>query len=147
VCRGAADDARTGRAWPGAEGDQIVSQAINLEVRTQRVNDHTAIVTLIGEMDVYTTPRAKEAMLGLLSEGYYLLVVNLHGTEYLDSTALGVLVGTLKRVREQGGDLRLAAPSPRVRRLLEITRLNNVFSIDDTEQEATEHIQQKGNES
>jgi len=120
---------------------------MNLEVQTERVNAHTAVVTLIGEMDVYTTPQAREAMLHLIADGYYHLVVNLQGTEYLDSTALGVLVGTLKRVREQGGDLRLVAPSPRVRRLLEITRLINVFPIDATEQEATAYFEQEGNAS
>jgi len=124
-----------------------VSNAINLEVRTKCVDAHTAIVTLTGEMDMYTSPQAKEAMLDLLAQGYYHLVVNLQGTEYLDSTALGVLVGALKRVREQGGDLRLVAPTPRIRRLLEITRLINVFPIDATEQEATEKFQQEGNES
>lgn len=124
-----------------------MSHAINLDVQTKCVDEHTAIVTLNGEMDVYTTPQAKEAMLDLLAKGYYHLVVDLQGTEYLDSTALGVLVGTLKRVREQGGDLRLVAPTPRVRRLLEITRLINVFPIDATEGEATAKFQQKGNES
>lgn len=124
-----------------------MGNTMNLEVRTERVQAHTAIVTLTGEMDVYTTPQAREAMLDLIADGYYHLVVNLSGTEYLDSTALGLLVGTLKRVREQGGDLRLVAPSPRVRRLLEITRLNNVFSIDATEQEATANFEQEGNAS
>lgn len=76
-----------------------MSHAINLDVQTKCVDEHTAIVTLNGEMDVYTTPQAKEAMLDLLAKGYYHLVVDLQGTEYLDSTALGVLVGTLKRVR------------------------------------------------
>ncbi len=124
-----------------------MGNTMNLEVQTERVNAHTAVVTLIGEMDVYTTPQAREAMLHLIADGYYHLVVNLQGTEYLDSTALGVLVGTLKRVREQGGDLRLVAPSPRVRRLLEITRLINVFPIDATEQEATAYFEQEGNAS
>jgi len=124
-----------------------VSNAINLEVRTKCLDAHTAIVTLTGEMDVYTTPQAKEAMLDLLAQGYHHLVIDLQGTAYLDSTALGVLVGTLKRVREQGGDLRLVAPTPRVRRLLEVTRLINVFSIDASEQEAIKKFQQEGNEA
>jgi anti-sigma B factor antagonist len=124
-----------------------VDNAINLEVRTQCVDNHTAIVALTGEMDVYTTPQAKAVMLDLLEKGYYHLVVNLQHTEYLDSTALGMLVGTLKRVREQGGDLRIVAPSARIRRLLEITRLINVFPIDASEQEATIKLKQEGTES
>ena len=124
-----------------------MSNAINLEVRTRCVDEHTAIVNITGEMDVYTTPQAKAAMLDLLEKGYYHLVVNLQQTEYLDSTALGMLVGTLKRLRERGGDLRLVAPAPRIRRLLEITRLINVFSIDASEQEATNKLTQEGTES
>lgn len=124
-----------------------MGNTVNLQVHTRQVDDHMAIVELQGEMDVYTTPQAKEAMLNLIEKGYYHLVVNLQRAEYLDSTALGMLVGTLKRVREHGGDLRLVAPSPRIRRLLEITRLINVFSIDATEQEATAYLTQEGTES
>lgn len=117
---------------------------VNLLVNTRRINEHTAIVDLQGEMDVYTTPQAKEAMLDLLEKGYYHLVVNLQRAEYLDSTALGMLVGALKRAREQGGDLRLVAPPSRIRRLLEITRLVNVFPIDASELEATAYLTQEG---
>jgi anti-sigma B factor antagonist len=120
---------------------------VNLEVRTRQIGEHIAVIELQGEMDVYTTPQAKEAMLDLLEKGYHHLVVDLQHTDYLDSTALGVLVGTLKRVREQGGDLRLVAPPPRIRRLLEITRLVNVFPIDASEQEATNNLTQEGTES
>ncbi len=124
-----------------------MGNAINLEIHTRCVDEQTAIVDLAGEMDVYTTPQAKAAMLDLLEKGYHHLVVNLRQTDYLDSTALGVLVGTLKRVRERGGDLRLVAPSPRIRRLFEITRLINVFPIDASEQEATNKLKQEGTES
>ena len=120
---------------------------MNLEVHTRRIDTHTAIVEFAGEMDVYTTPKAKAAMLELLEQGYNHLVVNLQRTDYLDSTALGVLVGTLKRVRERGGDLRLVAPSQRIRRLLEITRLVNVFPSDESELEATNNLKQEGMES
>lgn len=124
-----------------------MGNALNLEVRTRTIDDRVAVIELHGEMDVYTTPQAKEAMLELLEKGYYHLVVNLHGTDYLDSTALGVLVGMLKRVREQGGDLHLVGPNPRITRLLEITRLVHVFPIDASEQEATTKLTQKGTES
>lgn len=124
-----------------------MGNTVNLQVHTRCVDTQTAVVEFEGEMDVYTTPQAKEAMLDLLDKGYHHLVVNLQRAEYLDSTALGMLVGTLKRVREQGGDLRLVAPPPRIRRLLEITRLVNVFPIDASEQEATEKLTQEGMES
>ena len=124
-----------------------MGNTVNLQVHTRRINDHTAAIDFQGEMDVYTTPQAKEVMLDLLEKGYHHLIVNLQGADYLDSTALGMLVGTLKRVREHGGDLRIVAPPPRIRRLLDITRLDKVFSIDQSEQDAMEYLKQEGTES
>jgi len=83
-------------------------------------------------------------MLDLLTKGYHYIIVDLQHTDYLDSTALGMLVGTLKRVREKGGDLRLLAPSARIRRLLEITRLTLVFPINASEQEALDNLNKEG---
>lgn len=107
-----------------------------LTVHTRQLDTQTAVIELHGEMDAFTTPRAKEAVAHLLEGGYRNLLVNLHRTSYLDSTALGMLVGTLRRLRDHGGELRLIAPSHRVRRLLEITRLTFAFSIDASEEEA-----------
>lgn len=124
-----------------------MGNSVNLQVETRLLNAHTAIVDLAGEMDVYTTPQAKEVMLDLLEKGYHHLVVTLHHADYMDSTGLGMLVGMMKRAREQGGDLRLVAPQPRIQRLLEITRLNLAFPIDATEQEATANLTTEGTES
>jgi anti-sigma B factor antagonist len=120
-----------------------VGSTMNIEVQTRRVDAQTAVIVIAGEMDVYTTPQVKDTFLDLLEKGYHHLVVDLQRAEYLDSTALGVLVGTLKRARERGGELRLVAPPPKIRRLLEITRLIHVFSIDASEQEATAHLAQE----
>lgn len=55
--------------------------------------------------------------------------MNLAPTEYLDSTALGMFVGILRRLQEKGGSLHLVAPPPRLRRLFEITRLERILPI------------------
>jgi anti-sigma B factor antagonist len=119
---------------------------MNIDIQTRCVGDDLAIIAFAGEIDVYTTPQAKAVMIELLEKGYHHLVVDLQRTDYLDSTALGMLVGTLKRARERGGDLRLVSPPPRIRRLLEITRLVQVFPIDATEAEATAQLAQEGTE-
>jgi anti-sigma B factor antagonist len=55
--------------------------------------------------------------------------VDLRAVTFLDSTALGALVGVLKRCRELGGDLRLAITEPRILKLFAITGLQKTFSI------------------
>jgi len=115
---------------------------MNLEVKTRRVGPETAVVALVGEADVFTVPPAKAAMMALLGEGVKHLIVDLSGTEYLDSTALGALVGILRRVRAEGGSVQLVNPPPHVRRLFEITRLDQVFPIHDGEAAALAAIEQ-----
>ena len=56
-----------------SDKEENLGEMINLQVHTRCVDDHTAIVELQGEMDVYTTPRAKEAMLDLLEKGITIL--------------------------------------------------------------------------
>lgn len=72
----------------------------------------------------------------LAQSGCRQVVVDLSGVEQMDSTGLGSLIGAMKKVVEQGGDLRLAALQKRVRLVFEITRTHRVFEIFDTVEEA-----------
>jgi anti-sigma B factor antagonist len=109
---------------------------MNLKVKSRRVRETTGLVELLGEVDLYSTPQAKQAMQEVLEGGVTHLLIDLSGTEYLDSTAMGALVGVMKRVSEAGGWIRLIAPKPRIRRLFEITRLDQILPIFDSEEQA-----------
>ncbi len=60
------------------------------------------------------------------------VVLDLLGVTFLDSTALGVLVGALKRCRELGGELHVVVADPRIVKIFEITGLTSVFTIADS---------------
>lgn len=90
-----------------------------------------------GEVDLYTAPRLKEELSGLIQEGRSRIVVDLSGVEFLDSTGLGVLIGSLKRCREGDGELVLAGPNETTEKVLRITGLDKVFTIHGTADEAT----------
>jgi anti-sigma B factor antagonist len=90
-----------------------------------------------GEIDLYTAPTLKEQLSALVEQGRERLVVNLDGVEFMDSTGLGILIGALKRCREAGGELALAAPRETVQKVLRITGLDKVFSLHETVDEAT----------
>ena len=91
--------------------------------------DGIEIVDVEGEIDVYTAPRLRELLIELVNNGFYQLVVNMEKVEFLDSTGLGVLVGTLRRVRAEGGDIRLAAAPSSISRVLSVTGLDQVFRL------------------
>jgi anti-sigma B factor antagonist len=72
----------------------------------------------------------------LIAAGSPTVVVDLLGVTFLDSTALGVLVGALKRCREAGGELPLVITEPRLLKVFEITGLTGVFPIYSTVEDA-----------
>ena len=90
------------------------------------------VLSVRGEVDVYTAPRLREKLVELVSEGKYKIVVDLEGVDFLDSTGLGVLVGGLKRLRSHDGDLTLVCTQHRILKVFEITGLTKVFSIFDS---------------
>ncbi len=94
--------------------------------------DGFAVLSVRGEVDVYTAPRFRERLIELVSEGKHQIIVDLEGVDFLDSTGLGVLVGGLKRLRSHDGDLLLVCTQSRILKVFEITGLTKVFSIHDS---------------
>ena len=95
------------------------------------------VIAVSGEIDVYTAPKLRERLIGLVEAGSYQLIVDMEGVEFLDSTGLGVLVGALKRVRSNDGELSLVCTQPRIRKVFEVTGLTKVFTLHDTVEDAT----------
>jgi anti-sigma B factor antagonist len=90
------------------------------------------VIAVSGEIDVATAPQLREVLHRVIAEGGSTVVLDLLGVTFLDSTALGVLVGALKRCRETGGDLQVVVADPRIMKIFEITGLTNVFTITDS---------------
>ena len=89
-----------------------------------------------GELDIATAPRLAEAVASQLSQQPQAMVVDLTGTTFLDSTALGVLIGTVKRLRARDGRLTLVNTDANIARTFDITGLDQIFTICDTREEA-----------
>ncbi len=103
---------------------------VELNVSTASQGGH-AVVTATGELDLYTAPRLQAALAGLLRDQADRITVDLSGVEFCDSTGMNVLLSAMKRLKEQGGALELAAPRPAVKRILQVTGLDTVFTVVD----------------
>ena len=113
---------------PGARRDRTtIPGAIGLAVSVAEVVDET-VVRVEGDLDCYSAPQLRAVLLEL-AEGPRRVVVDVSGSTFIDSTGLGVLVGGLKRLREQGGHLALRSPSPTTARLFEVTGVSKLFDI------------------
>lgn len=110
--------------------------SMNLKVTPRRVDERTQALDLEGEVDVYTAPLLRQEIMDQVEGGVTHLLVNLEKVEYLDSTGLGILIGGVKRLKEQGGSLKLVGPSARITRIFEITGLNKIFDVYATEADA-----------
>jgi anti-sigma B factor antagonist len=99
-----------------------------------------AVVSLEGEVDLYTAPELKQELHRLVGEGAKRIVVDMTSTTFIDSTTLGVLLSVVKRVRPEGGAVVLVCPDRNVKRIFEITLLDRVFTIVDTRQEAFDEL-------
>ena len=91
--------------------------------------DGIEVITVEGEIGIYTAPRLRELLIDLAGTGSYRLVVDLDKVGFLDSTGLGVLVGAVKRVRPHDGRLDLVCTRERVLNIFKITGLTKVFGI------------------
>ena len=108
-----------------------------LEVRK---GDRLAVVTLRGELDAHDAPRLRELFADAIGEVADLaepcLVLDLTAVAFLDSTALGSIVGAVRRIRETGGELSVVLPSSPARRIFEITGLDTILSVYSSRAEA-----------
>jgi anti-sigma B factor antagonist len=108
---------------------------LDLEITTR---GSTSVISLAGEVDVYTAPRLRQALVDLVSQGATDIVVDMERVDFLDSTGLGVLVGGLKRVKSNDGDLRLVVTHDRIMKIFDITGLSKVFPIHASLDEAVQ---------
>jgi anti-sigma B factor antagonist len=88
-----------------------------------------AVLRVTGEVDVYTAPLLRERIQELAAKGAVHLIADLGQVDFLDSTGLGVLIGGLKRVREDDGSLALVITTPRIHRNFQITGLTKAFAV------------------
>lgn len=94
------------------------------------------VVAVSGEIDLFTAPDVKAALTGAIDAGRTRLVVDLSETTFLDSTALGVLIGAIKRVRARSGAMTVVNTDPNIAKTFEITGLDQIFTICGSRDEA-----------
>ena len=109
---------------------------MNFDISTEQVGDGLYVISLSGEVDLYTAPEFKQELLDAIGKGAKEVVVDFSNTTFIDSTTLGVLVGGVKRLRTNDGQLSLVCSDRNITKIFEITGLDRVFTIYPTRDEA-----------
>ena len=108
----------------------------NTPVSNIRWQDKTAIIDASGEIDLHQSTVLQQKLLNVLDQKPNRMIINLANVSYMDSSGVASLVKLLSRTRKNGILLALAAPTKKVKAIFEITRLDSVFNIFDSEEEA-----------
>lgn len=94
------------------------------------------VVRVDGQLIVGNRQELKDLIQQALNAGSRKFLLDFSGTGYIDSSGLGALVSLSKKVREEGGELRLAGLNEDLRSLFELTKLDTLFAIADTPDQA-----------
>ncbi len=113
---------------------------MNFDIKTEQIRDATYVISLAGEVDLYTAPEFKQQLLEVIGQGGKQVVVDFSNTTFIDSTTLGVLVGGVKRLRTNDGQLSLVCSDRNITKIFEITGLDRVFTIYSTRDEAVSKL-------
>ena len=99
-----------------------------MEVNTRKEGDFTVVV-VAGEVDLYSSPRMREALLASATRKQARTVVDLAGVTYMDSSGIATLVEALQATKKNSGRLVVAGLAPRVREVFELMNLQTVFEL------------------
>ena len=118
---------------------------MNFDIKTEQLSGDAYVISLAGEVDLYTAPEFKQQLLEVIGQGGKEVVVDFSDTTFIDSTTLGVLVGGVKRLRTNEGQLSLVCNDRNITKIFEITGLDRVFTIYPTRDEAVSKLGTTGN--
>jgi anti-sigma B factor antagonist len=90
----------------------------------------TVLLAIHGDADMRIAAELKDRLGEVIDDGPVAVVLDLTDATFLDSTALGILLGAMKRLRASGGRFRVVAPRSEIRRIFEMTLLDRVFELD-----------------
>jgi anti-sigma B factor antagonist len=115
---------------------------MNFDIKTEQVDgvDNAYVIALAGEVDLYTAQEFKQQLLDVIAKGGKDVIVDFSDTTFIDSTTLGVLVGGVKRLRTNDGQLSLVCNDRNITKIFEITGLDRVFTIYSTRDEAITNV-------
>jgi anti-sigma B factor antagonist len=117
---------------------------LDFGIKTEELGDHAYLIALSGEVDLYTAPEFKKELLDAIAQGAKQVIVDFSKTTFIDSTALGVLVGAVKRLRMNEGQLSLVCSDGNITKVFAVTGLDRVFRIYPNRVEALEQLDVSG---
>jgi anti-sigma B factor antagonist len=126
---GFADERANGRGHATADVPSQASAAAQLATRTEQLAGSMYVVSVAGEIDLFTAPPFNAALVGALDAGATALIVDLSDCCFMDSSGLEILIGANKRLNHSGQPVAVVTDHPSVLLPLRITGLDGVLAV------------------
>jgi anti-sigma B factor antagonist len=111
-------------------------------ITEQPIDAERHVLAVRGEIDLITAPQLGRVLVDSIATGRNRIIVDLSETTFLDTTALGILIGAVKRLRSRHGALAIVNVDANIAKVFEITGLDQIFTILPTREKAIEAIAQ-----
>lgn len=102
-----------------------------LKINTSQ-RDSATILEIYGEIDLYSSPEVRKVLLQLVNDKTAVIIVNLNGVTYIDSSGVATLVEGLQEMEKYSGKLKLTNLRDAVRHVFELSSLDKIFEIHNT---------------
>lgn len=109
------------------------------------MNDHEGLVTLL--MSGKLVDKAEAVDIGAeveerMSQGHNQFIIDLSKLEYMNSTGLNIILNLMNKCRDKGGEAVVTGATVRIKSLFSVTKLDSVFTLKDSREEAIQHLQE-----
>lgn len=111
-----------------------------LEFEKKEATKGYVVLSLVGDLDMWTLPQAKQEIQQLIEQGKVKVVLDLERTNYIDSSGLGFFIGTLKKLRDAGGELVLINLNAYIYGIFQLIQLQHIIKTYDSLEEASKEF-------
>ncbi|MGI8937766.1 MAG: STAS domain-containing protein [Iamia sp.] len=108
---------------------------MTLSLHIDHLRKDLALIGLDGTVDATSAPDVKAAIDPFLAGEGVIVILDMDDLSFIDSAGLGALIGTQRRLRERGSELRLTRVPSHVQKLLHITALDQALPIHASDEE------------
>lgn len=112
------------------------------EVYRKDVED-VRILNIQGFLDAHTAPNFENELQKLIKENSFKIIVNLDGLQYISSAGLGVFMGVIEDIRNNGGDLKICCAAPKVFKVFDLLGFPSLYEFYDSEEKAISNFSDK----
>jgi len=103
--------------------------AIEFGIEDRHIDPRTHVISVSGEVDLFTAPEFKQRVTAAIDAGAERVVVDLSATVFIDSSSLGVLIGAHRRLKGRGAALVVVCQNEAIVKTFRITGLDGVFTL------------------